>query len=242
MKEKSCSNYNCRKCKDTGWIEGTNGVIYCECMTKSISSNQWDSFGLKTNTIKKINDYIVYNHKQSEAKKASIKYVEDFSNIMNSTVNGLTLLGQSGSGKTHLIIAIGTALLDKGYKVVYMPYIEALSQLKANIMNELYYKKTVSKYKNADLLIIDDLFKDKLINGRVQKERSLNESDIKHIYTIINYRYTNSLPIVLSSEALPNDLMELDESISGRLFEKSKGRIVIFDDFKDNYRLKEWRV
>lgn len=242
LERKSTSKYKCKKCKDTGWVEGENGVIYCECIVKDISSKQWKAFGVNPNIIKRINDYVIHNDKQYEAKEIAIKYVNDFEIIKSCQVNGLALLGQSGSGKTHLIIAIGAALINRGYKVVYMPYIESISHLKANVINEEYYSKVISKYKTADLLIIDDLFKDKLKNGKIQKEKFLKESDIKHIYAIINYRYINNLPIIVSSEALPDTLIELDEGICGRLIERAKDRIVVFDKLTDNYRFKRWII
>lgn len=243
MKQKRLvSKYSCEKCKDIGWVEGTTGMKHCECRIKEIAKSQWKRFGVNPNKIKKIDDYVIKNDRQLKAKGIAVEYVKSFEDLKNTRENGLAFLGRSGSGKTHLAIAIGAALINKGYRVVYMPYIESISELKANVLDECTYLRIVDKYKRAELLIIDDLFKDKLKNGRIDEKRKLNEADIKHLYTIINHRYINNLPTIVSSEALPSILIELDEAIAGRILEKAGDRIISFTEKTDNYRLKGWEI
>ncbi|MDK0862331.1 hypothetical protein P5F16_01285 [Clostridium perfringens] len=47
--------------------------------------------------------------------------------------------------------------------------------------------KDFEKYKNAEVLVIDDLFKDKVRNGNIIAD--MTEIDMKHIYPLLNYRY-----------------------------------------------------
>ncbi len=70
-------------------------------------------------------------------------------------------MGQVGSGKTHLCLAICNELMDDGVSVVYMGYREVITSIKQNMMDEVYYNKVMSRYKNARVLLIDDLFKGK---------------------------------------------------------------------------------
>lgn len=238
-KRKSIFSYNCEKCNDTGWVEGIGGVKYCQCMIKRKVVDQWKGFGLKSENVKKIKEYEATSREQIKAKKIAIDYVKGFEKIKDTRENSLALLGQSGAGKTHLITAIGVALMDKGYSVVYMPYIDVMTKLKSTVLDNENYMKMLSKYQRADLLILDDLFKDKLKNG--QMEKRLTEADIKHIYGIVNYRYINKLPIIFSSEANPNILIELDTAIAGRLLEGVGDNIVIFNEKDYNYRLRRWR-
>lgn len=240
--ERSTSSYKCNSCKDTGWLITDIGASKrCECAIREIAEKQWKSFGIDPSNVKKINSFNAINDKQIEAKKIAIDYVKNFKEIKTTGENSIALLGQSGAGKTHLVIAIGAALLDKGFKVAYMPYIEVMTHLKANVLDEEAYTRILSKYQKADLLILDDLFKDKLENGKLDKTKKLNEADIKHLYAIINYRYINRLPTVISSEANPNILIELDTAIAGRILESVGDRIVIFNGQEHNYRLKKWR-
>ena len=64
--------------------------------------------------------------------------------------NNFCLMGQSGAGKTHIITAIGKALLDKKIPVVYMPYLEAIRELKSCSMDLEYYEKLINKYRGLE--------------------------------------------------------------------------------------------
>jgi DNA replication protein DnaC len=138
------------------------------------------------------------------------------------------------------VIAIGAALLNKNIPVVYMPYLEAMRELKANVNDDEYYLKLSSRYCNAKLLIIDDLFKDKVRNGQLIRGASLNEADIKHILPIINFRYLNHLPTVYSSECTPQILINLDEASAGRILEPCNNHMVIFKGQQYNHRMKKF--
>ena len=119
-----------------------------------------------------------------------------------------------------------------------MPYLEAIKELKSLVLDKVEYEKTILKYKNADVLIIDDLFKDKVRGGKLIGE--LTEADLKHIYTIINYRYLNKMPLIISSECSPEMLLELDEATGGRILEMAGTKGVITFEYQCNYRLKEF--
>jgi DNA replication protein DnaC len=81
--------------------------------------------------------------------------------------------------------------------------------------------------KNARVLFIDDLLKGKV-----------NESDINIMYEIINFRYLQRTPIIISTEKSIEELLAFDEAIASRLIEMSKGNIITFDDSVPNYRLR----
>ena len=94
--------------------------------------------------------------------------------------------------------------------------------------DEVYYQRTISKYQTCDVLLIDDLFK-----GRV------NESDVNIMFEIINYRYLNYLPIIVSSEFTIEKLLTFDEGVGSRIYEICKDYVVeIKRDIRNNYRLK----
>lgn len=50
---------------------------------------------------------------QLEQKKLAVEYIENFEEIIKSDKNWFGLMGQPGAGKTHIVIAMGKALLDK---------------------------------------------------------------------------------------------------------------------------------
>ena len=226
--------YQCDTCKDTSWINGENGLKRCQCYKLEIIKNRWKKFGVNPEDVKLIKDYEHNTNIRAEAKNKSINYIKEFDNIKEQRNSSLAFLGQPGAGKTHLALAIGKALLERkdNVEVIYMPYLEATRELKANTMDEEVYNKMQSKYINCELLIIDDLFKDKDKKGKLIGE--LKETDMKHIYPIINQRYVNHKPTIYNSECNANMLLDLDEALGGRIIESCKENIIIFKYCKEN--------
>ena len=96
------------------------------------------------------------------------------------------------------------------------------------MLDSEYYKKSISKFQNCDILLIDDLFKGKV-----------NDSDVNIMFEIINYRYINNLPMIINSEFLIDRLLYFDEAIGSRIYEMCRDYLVqIKHDIKNNYRLR----
>ncbi|MCY6957929.1 ATP-binding protein [Clostridium brassicae] len=237
--EKSTSDI-CPICNGTGWElnKETRAYKRCKCYKKEKMQRLWKKYGVDPKDIKKLNDYVPIDEIQKEAKGKAVDYVKDFETIVGNKENGFGLFGQPGAGKTHILLAIGAALISKGIEVVYMPYVEVMRELKATVMDNEYYIKFSSNYMKARVLIIDDLFKDKLKNGNLVGE--LKESDIKHLYPILNYRYLNNLPTLISTECTPDILQRLDDAQAGRMLERCGDNIIVFTGQKYNYRMKKF--
>ena len=135
-------------------------------------------------------------------------------------------LGQVGSGKTHLSMAICNELMDRGISVIYMGYRDCLTNIKQNMLDSVYYNKVMNRYKNARVLFVDDLFKGKI-----------SDSDVNIMFELINHRYFNNLPVIISSECGVDRLLGIDEALGSRLIEMSKGRIVELRGRNLNYRM-----
>jgi len=243
--------YKCNICRDTTWLNNEenegNEYIRCSCYNKNLLKKLWENFGVDATKIKKLDSYVTYDELTVSAKEKAIKYIKDFDLNKRSEKNSYALLGQSGAGKSHIVIAMGAALLNRdknSVKVVYMPYIEAMKELKSNVLNEEYYKRLFNRYVSCDLLIIDDLFKDKLRNGKLIKINGylagLTESDMKQIYPILNIRYINHKPIIISSECSPEVLLNIDEALARRIIEPCEGNTTVFEGKKYNYKLRKF--
>lgn len=158
------------------------------------------------------------------AKVKAIKYYKAFKDIRGSRRNSISFLSKNtkgkktgiGTGKTHLSIAIANNIMKaQGVSAVYMSYRDTITKLKQNMIDEEYYQKELNRYKKADLLLIDDLFKGKV-----------NETDINIMFEIINHRYLNHLPIICSSELGVNELVDFDEAVGSRIVEMSKDYLI----------------
>jgi DNA replication protein DnaC len=228
------SSYKCDNCRDMGLIfipqEGMAPLARrCECMELKKVRNQWSSAGIEPDkTNQTFSNFEVWNESSRRARDTASAYYMHFNNIRSSRKNSILLCGQVGSGKTHLAVALALNLLKKNIKVMYMPYRDIITRLKQNMLDEEYYRKTISTYQTCEILLIDDLYK-----GRI------NDSDINIIFEILNYRYLNYLPVIISTEFTVERLLSFDEAIGSRIYEMCKDYTVEINISRENnYRLK----
>ncbi|MDW8801476.1 ATP-binding protein [Clostridium sp. A1-XYC3] len=222
----------CPACGGAGFVikkssKYQDTIVFCQCREMDKALLIWKNSGLQMekNTLTFAN-YKPYNEVTKKAKNTAIEYFKQFNSIRNTRKNSIAFLGQVGSGKSHLTVALGVNLLSKGIKVVYMSYRDEILKIKQNILDEDYYARFIGRYKNCEVLLIDDLYKGKI-----------NESDINIIFEIINYRYMNKLPIIISSEFNAESLLSFDEGVGSRIIEMCKNYIVQIEGKENNYRI-----
>lgn len=68
----------------------------------------------------------------------------------------LVLLGDSGTGKTHLLIAIGTAAAEQGRRVRYVTTAALVNEL-VEAADDKRLSRLVARYASLDLLILDEV-------------------------------------------------------------------------------------
>jgi DNA replication protein DnaC len=228
------TSYKCSKCGDTGWIlvpqEHMQPIaVACECMKIEKLKSEWKYSGINVEQSKlTFSSFEIWNKASQRIKDTGAAYCTDFDEIRDDRRNSLLLCGQVGSGKSHCSIAVALNFLKQRIKVVYMPYRDVITKIKQNMIDEEYYTRIISKYQLCEVLLIDDLFKGKI-----------NDSDINVMFEIINYRYLNFLPIIVSSEFSIDRLLAFDEGVGSRIYEMCKDYVVeIEKDIRNNYRLK----
>ncbi|MCA1835086.1 MAG: IS21-like element helper ATPase IstB [Actinobacteria bacterium] len=69
--------------------------------------------------------------------------------------NPLCLIGDSGTGKSHLLIGIGTAIAEAGLKVRYTTTANLVNEL-AEAADERQLTKVLARYSRVDLLCLDE--------------------------------------------------------------------------------------
>jgi DNA replication protein DnaC len=94
----------------------------------------------------------------------------------------------------------------------------------------------IGAYKTAEILYIDDLFK---VGKAADGSCNPTGADVSLAFEIINYRYINHLPTIISTEKTPQELVEIDEATGSRIIEMAGGNVFsIARDAKRNYRLR----
>lgn len=226
---------DCPKCKNRGTVafpkgDGSIFTRECGCMRARRCFWEMERSGLK-NSIRELTfeAFTATEPWQQALKAGAMAYVE-------KPEGWLLFCGQSGSGKTHLATAVCRARLLAGDEVRYMSWRDRVAELKALSLDSDRREALLDGYKKAQLLYIDDLYK----VGRAP-DGSVNPSgaDVSLAFEMINYRYINRLPTVISTERLPRELVDIDEATGSRILERAeKNSYAVERDQKRNYRLR----
>ncbi|MDE5054872.1 ATP-binding protein [Niallia taxi] len=167
-----------------------------------------------------------------EAYDCAVEYYQSFREIRFTEQNSMALLGSPGSGKTHLLTALSNNLMSKKQiGVLYFPYVEGFTDLKDDF-NKLQSK--LDRMKKVEVLFIDDLFKP--LNGKPR----FTEWQLEMTYEVLNYRYNNKMPFLISSELSTKDLRKVDPALADRIIERCSDFTVNItgEDLSLNHRLR----
>lgn len=183
-----------------------------------------------------MDNFITHNRPEcvAVAYETAEQYLDSFEDCKNKQKNSIFLGGRPGSGKTHLLLAVANALIERGHSVLYFPFVEGLDELRSEIRdNGPNYQRKLERLQRSPLLFIDDLYKSR-------KGEEPTKYEIKFLFSVVNYRYLNNLPMLLSSELTIDQVLFWDEAIGSRLAEMCSNAIVHLTEGKGlNYRLPE---
>lgn len=142
------------------------------------------------------------------AQAAALDVAENPGNIYNP----LFIYGNSGLGKTHLMHAIGNYIQQHSdKKVLYVPSDQFINDfLGINKKDEYgnnfdYINYFKNKYRNIDVLIIDDI---QFFQGTKQ-----TQNEFFHTFTNL---YNENKQIIISSDRSPDDLKMLEDRLRTR--------------------------
>lgn len=226
--------YRCTKCRDEEviLIRREDGIEYgvdCECKKDRVAERLMKSSRITQEfQSKRFNNFVQEGrpYQVIEALKAACNYVKDLDDH-NIPKGSIALLGRPGCGKTHLLMAVSNYLLAKGTQVLYFPFVEGFNEIKSNLDT---LESRIIQLQQADVLYIDDLFK-----GR----KEITDFVIEQVFAIINYRYIEKKPILISSERTIGALCEIDEGIGSRINEMCRDyRVALIGGIELNYRLQ----
>jgi DNA replication protein DnaC len=171
--------FQCSKCGELtidGWVyrvgenvESITAAQTCNgCGTKELSRQVTEELMQKRNDNLVANwwymddketagfkNYRPVNECAKEAKQKAMYYAQAFSQESLNEKN-LLIMGNPGTGKTHLSKAIARTLKARGFKVGYISAVELFNKIKATFNNGSS-ERIFEEMKKLDLLVIDDV-------------------------------------------------------------------------------------
>lgn len=236
------TGYDCPKCKNKGYIyklkesEDVYGEVSytevaceCECMRVRDELRRIENSGLS----KLLKRYTFSEYKASEdwqrtALQEADAYVKD--------PDGWFFYGgQPGCGKTHLCTAMVGTLLKAGRAAKYMLWQDDITKIKQSVNDAEVYEALINSYKTAEILYIDDFFK-------TRRGDHVSTADVNATFKIINYRYNEELPTIISSELSIEQIAEIDEALGSRIAEMATHKLFVARDPRKNYRFRDKKV
>jgi DNA replication protein DnaC len=132
------------------------------------------------------------------------QYAEDFG---KDTETGYCIYGRPGNGKSHLAAALANRVIHRGYTAVFIEVPDLFSQIKATYDGEGSEDKIMHSLAVCDLLVLDDAGAEKPTEWVKEK-----------FYQIINTRYKNHLPVVITTNT--KDMAGLEDIIGFRAYDR----------------------
>jgi len=225
--------YNCKKCKDTGYI----GTERCNCLMQRLIAYQYKQFKLSHRIAQENFDNFNINYYSDEPIDGGESPRENMKHILNECIQytkyfdrhnkNLLFVGRPGLGKTFLCNSIAKDLLDMGKSVIYQTapdLIELVRKYMFDFDSEELGDEALKDIYECDLLIIDDL----------GTELTTQFSGLA-IYNILNRRLTNNKKIIISTNLSVNEILNTySERISSRIF----GNFYLYKFYGEDIRLK----
>lgn len=206
--------YSCDKCNDTGIYNNErcscflNDVRRFQCMELNNSSAMnlcsFDTFDLN-----------FYHDTEEGGSGVSIRkimesnylFCRQYAESFCLPQSGILMNGGTGLGKTHLSLAIGKEVIEKGYSVIYGSAPNLLKKVERENFRGNDETDTAQLLCECDLLILDDL-------GAEYESRFYDSA----LYNLLNTRMNAGRPIIVNTNFQTSELQKrYGDRIASRL-------------------------
>lgn len=206
----------CTHCGGMGYV----GAEMCECLHSLCRQEQKKRLSVLIGTGKERFSAFRPDYYSSEYNPAlgtsdrdimesNLRDCKAYANNFSLQSGNLLFSGKTGLGKTFLSGCIARVVSEKGFSVVYDTVVRMISDYE-NVKfgeNTDETRSALNKYRDCDLLIIDDL-----------GTEMLTQFSMSALYTLINDRLLEEKPTIVSTNLTPTEIQNrYSQQISSRL-------------------------
>lgn len=209
---------NCPICHGIGFVRRDLPIDHpefgklsiCTCRSKEVARvermrlyrlSNLDAFSDLTFDSFKVQGRLGLGEQQVRSLQFAFNQAQQFA---NHPQGWLLLMGGYGTGKTHLAASIANQVVQLGASTLFLTVPDLLDWLRFSYESEdSTLEERLDEIRNIQLLVLDDLGTQNATPWAGEK-----------LYQIINYRYVNKLPLVVTTNL---SLNEIDGRIASRL-------------------------
>lgn len=236
--------FECKTCKDTGYVEKDGISTMCNCLKQRIFNTYYNKSNignLEKENFKKFNSHIFSNEKNPEAYKSKFSPRENIETIKERVENfiqnfddpdekNLLFTGNTGLGKTFMTNCIANECLSNGKTVLYQTAPVMFDEIiDAKFGKENSKFDLMQNILTTDLLIIDDL-----------GTEHTSELYLTELFTIINTRLLNQnnkiTKTIISTNLKPEEIQKI---YTTRISSRIAGYYRILRFFGEDLRFKK---
>ena len=166
---------------------------------------------------KTLSNYVAETQEQISALSVATSYADNWCDVKKDG-RSLLLLGNPGTGKTHIAIGIAKKIAEENNaSAFYISFIDLIEEIKSGWRSDKTDNKTIEKIKTVDLLIIDEI-----------SSAYNSDSEKIQLFRIINKRYEAILPTIVISNS---DLDETKRQMGAAAFDRLReggGKMISF--------------
>ena len=140
----------------------------------------------------------------------------------------LTIRGSAGTGKTHLLQAIGWVSLDAGRQPKFISVARYLDKLRATFTDDspVSFEAVYRPLEAAQMLLLDDIGAERLTSWGQEQ-----------LYKVVNHRYQERLAMAVSMNLDEKQAVDIyGERTADRLLDTHSGRVKVVNTGHVSYR------
>lgn len=158
--------------------------------------------------------------KQEILELATCRFIEKKVNLI--------FIGQPGTGKTHLSVAIALEALGRGKTVLFTTVWDMINVLQQSRADYSYQRK-IHDYLKPDLLILDEL-----------GYRSMAEATVEDFFEIVSKRYEKGSIIITSNRLIHQwDSVFIDKTLTTAIVDRLMHHCTLMEIKGESYRVKK---